>query len=343
MIEIDGSQSHGGGSILRLATGFSVLTQTPIKITNIRASRPKPGIQEQHIAGLRALNSLCEGKMLGDEIGSTELEFTPRPIGKSIADINIATAGSIGLVMQPILIACSNLNHPIKLRISGGGTVGKWAPPVSFLENVTFKHLEKMGFKIYLEVLRHGFYPKGGASVNIEIIPPGGILPLKIPELGNVFSVDGLSIDSNALRDGRVAERQKMSCQQALEKYFEGSAIVRDIGIEHADTDSPGSCLTCWIETDKTVLGTDMVGERGLRADIIGRTVADELLRLYESKATLDEMAADQILPFMLIAGNSIARIPRFTAHIETSIWLSEKFLGKRFTLEEENGVMVRT
>lgn len=343
MIEIDGSESHGGGSIVRLASGLAVLANIPIKITNIRAGRPKPGLQEQHLAGLKALNSLCEGKMTGDEIGSMEIEFYPKPVSKSVADISIATAGSIGLVLQPILMASLSSPHPIKLSISGGGTFGKWAPPIPFLENVTFKHLEKMGFKIYMEIIRHGFYPKGGANLNVEIIPPREISPLKIPEIGNVFSVDGISIDSTSLKDGRVAERQKYACREILEKYFEGSALVQDISIEHVNSDSPGSCLTCWIETEKTVLGSDMLGEPGLRADILGRSVAEEIIRLYESKATLDELASDQILPFMLFAGDSIARIPKLTEHIETSIWLSEKFLGKKFIIEEENGIIIRT
>ena len=340
MLEIDGSESHGGGSILRIASGLAVLTQTPIRITNIRSGRKNPGIQEQHLAALRALNSLCEGRMTGDEIGSKELEFFPNPIGKSMAEISISTAGSVALSLQPILIASASVRHPVRLKITGGGTMGKWAPPFPFLETVTFDMMKRMGYGIYSEVFRHGFYPKGGASVSIEISPPQEITPLKIPEPGRVLSVSGISIESKSLSQGRVAERQKYACQQMLEKYFEGSYIVKDFETEQVGTDSPGSCLTAWITRDNCVTGYGQVGEPGIRAEDIGRSVAESIIRIYESGATLDSHAADQILPFMLMAPGSVARIGEITGHMETSMWLSEKFLGRRFSIDREGGII---
>lgn len=343
MFEIDGSESHGGGSILRLATGFSVLTQTPIRITNIRAGRPRPGIQEQHLAGLRALNSLCEGSMTGDEIGSTEMEFTPGAIGKSNAEITIATAGSVGLVLQPILIASLSSRHSITLKIKGGGTIGKWAPPFNYLEKVTFRILEKMGFEIYSEVFREGFYPRGGADVSIEINPPDEIIPLKIPEPGRVLSVKGISIETSSLSPGRVAYRQKYACQHILEKYFQGTSLVEDFEAVNTGSDSPGSCLTSWIEHENCVNGFGQVGEAGLKAEEIGKNVAENIIRIYESGAALDEYAADQIIPFMAFAGNSIATAPKMTGHMRTSIWLSESFLGKKINIDEGKNVTIRT
>jgi len=44
-IEIDGSFGEGGGSILRLSAGYSVLFNQPIIISNIRANRPTPGLR----------------------------------------------------------------------------------------------------------------------------------------------------------------------------------------------------------------------------------------------------------------------------------------------------------
>lgn len=343
MIELDGSESHGGGSILRLATGFSVLTNTPMRIKNIRAGRPSPGIREQHLAGLRALNSLCEGSMRGDEIGSTELEFFPGVIGKSTAEIPIATAGSVGLVLQPILIASLSSRHAITLKIKGGGTMGKWAPPFNYMQNVTFRILEKMGFEIYSEVFREGFYPRGGADVSIEIKPPSEIISLRIPEPGRALSVKGISVESSSLGAGRIAERQKYACQQILEKYFQGTSLVGEFETARAGSDSPGSCLTSWIEHENCVKGFGQVGEIGLRAEDIGKNVAENVIRLHESGSTLDECAADQIIPFMAFAGNSIATAPKMTGHMRTSIWLSETFLGKKINVDEGKNITIMT
>lgn len=42
-LKIDGSTGEGGGQIIRTALSLSMLTGTPIEITNIRAGRAKSG------------------------------------------------------------------------------------------------------------------------------------------------------------------------------------------------------------------------------------------------------------------------------------------------------------
>ena len=54
-LEIDGSFGEGGGAILRLSAGYSVLFNKPLRIKNIRANRPKPGLRLQHLLGLKPL------------------------------------------------------------------------------------------------------------------------------------------------------------------------------------------------------------------------------------------------------------------------------------------------
>ena len=49
MIVIDGSFGEGGGQILRTSIALSAILGEPIKITNIRAKRPQPGLKRQHI------------------------------------------------------------------------------------------------------------------------------------------------------------------------------------------------------------------------------------------------------------------------------------------------------
>jgi RNA 3'-terminal phosphate cyclase (ATP) len=53
MLEIDGSQHSGSGSIVRLAAAYAALTSTPVHVVNARARRePKTGLRRQHCLAL---------------------------------------------------------------------------------------------------------------------------------------------------------------------------------------------------------------------------------------------------------------------------------------------------
>ena len=140
-LEIDGSYGSGGGQILRTSIGFSAFTGRPCRIFNIRAGRKKPGLREQHLPAIRAVSALSEGDLQGDEIGSSEIEFTPHEIRKDGVSIRISTAGSVGLVLQALMIA--SIGRKTLIKISGGATFAKWAVPVLYLQEVLAPMLAK--------------------------------------------------------------------------------------------------------------------------------------------------------------------------------------------------------
>ncbi|WP_456367357.1 RNA 3'-terminal phosphate cyclase, partial [Thermococcus sp.] len=76
-VEINGSYGEGGGQILRTAVALSVITGRPVRIYNIRANRPNPGLRTQHLHGILALKELSNARVRGAQVGSTRLEFIP--------------------------------------------------------------------------------------------------------------------------------------------------------------------------------------------------------------------------------------------------------------------------
>ena len=104
MLLIDGSYGEGGGQVLRTSIGLSALTGKPIKITNIRKGRCKEGLAEQHLQAVRAVAKICNAKVKGDELHSTKLEFTPKKVKAGKFNVMIGTAGSVGLLLQAMLI-----------------------------------------------------------------------------------------------------------------------------------------------------------------------------------------------------------------------------------------------
>ncbi len=77
-VDLDGSLGEGGGQILRTALSLSAVTGRPFAIERVRANRLKPGLRPQHREAARAVARIVNGRLVGDEVGSTRLEFTPR-------------------------------------------------------------------------------------------------------------------------------------------------------------------------------------------------------------------------------------------------------------------------
>ena len=58
----------------------SSLTPIPVHVTNIRKTRPSPGILAQHLAAIKIAGEFTDAKIKGNTIGSKDLELVPRVV-----------------------------------------------------------------------------------------------------------------------------------------------------------------------------------------------------------------------------------------------------------------------
>ena len=220
----------------------------------------------------------------------------------------------------------------MEIAVKGGATYGKFAPPVDYINLVLLPLLEKMGYRAKIDVLKHGFYPKGGAEVRMEIKRVGELKPLCMEERGEIKRIGGISLASKDLQRARVAERQVEGAESVLRGY-EGETEIKT---GYVNSLCPGSGLTLCAECENSFLGSDSLGERGKRAEEVGREAGEELASTLASGACLDEHAADQILPFLALAsGESEVTAEQITAHCRTNMWVIEKFLPVKFEVRE--------
>ncbi|MDR5695114.1 MAG: RNA 3'-terminal phosphate cyclase [Armatimonadota bacterium] len=327
MIEIDGAT--GGGSLVRLAVGLSAATGVPVRIVNIRGARPNPGLQAQHVAGVQVVAELCSAEVRGLRLGSRELEFYPGLIRRTSLQVEISTAGSIGLALQPVQIACLSATTPLTVSIVGGATFGRWAPPVPFLAMVNFPLLRRFGYPAQIDIERHGFYPEGGARARARFFPPRITGPIELLERGNLIRIGGVSVASHHLQRAQVAHRQARAAQEVLRPM----GVPVEIEVVYADTVCPGSGISLWAEFEGTILGADAIGEPGKRSEAVGREAAEGLLGEIHSAATVDRHMADQLIPFVGLFGG-VYRFRELTDHMRVNMDVVSRFTESTFQIE---------
>ena len=320
MLEINGNA--GGGSVVRIAVALSAMTQKPCKITHIREKRANPGMQAQHIAAVKAVATMCDASVTGCFVGSSGLEFTPKEMKGRTFELAVGTAGSIALVLQAIMIAALAAKEVVRVKITGG-TVNKWAPSLSYLQNVTLPILKKMGYDATVNVIKHGFYPKGGGIVE-AIIKPRTLKPVNLTERGGVTRVLGTALASSDLKKGKVTERM------AKTATIEGA----NIKAEYTETLSTGGIIDMFAQCEYSVLGVSVLAERDKSAESVGKEAASLLQEAIESNAAVDEHMADQILPFLAVAGGAV-RVPRITEHCIVNMNVINQFLKVPFSIKE--------
>ncbi len=349
MLVLDGSYLEGGGQIVRTALALSTITQKQFEVKDIRKNRPKPGLKNQHLFCIKALEKLCNAKTEGAELGSTHLKYSPEKIKPQTLSIDIGTAGSITLLLQSLLIPSTFANSKLRIKVTGGTDVS-WSPQFDYLNNIIIPQLRRYA-DIQTSLIKRGYYPKGGGKIDIKTKPKFNLENLSeapkinITEQYNLIQIKGISHASLDLQKANVAERQAKAAKLFLNKL---NCPVQ-IQTQYQQTLSTGSGITLWaifskdpdeIDINNPIrLGADSLGERGKRSEDVGKEAAEKLLKEIESKAPVDKHLADNLMPFLAIKGGKI-KTSEITSHTLTNIYVCEQFLGKLFEIDKENKII---
>jgi RNA 3'-phosphate cyclase len=323
MLEIDGAYGEGGGQLLRMAVALSAVRSIPIRIVRIRAGRPTPGLAAQHVAALRAVAALCGGEIEGLEIGSQEVVVRPGSIVAGRHAFDVGTAGSATLVLQASLPVAFAAPGPVTLRIVGGTDV-RWSPPVDYFARVFLPLLQSIGGRVTLEVLRRGYYPRGGGVLGATIEPVRVWSPLSLIERGAITRVRGIAHVAN-LPD-QIAKRMKHAAMRRLHG-------LADIKIEERvytgeDAVGQGGGVVLWAEATPTILGANSLAERGKSSERAGEEAAAGLRTEIESGASLDIHASDQLVVYLALArAPSEFLVREVSGHLATMAWLIPQFV----------------
>lgn len=327
LVIIDGGFGEGGGQILRSSLALAAALTAPVRIENIRARRPKPGLMHQHLAAARAAAKVCDGELTGAAKGSLELAFTPGAVRAGHYSREIGSAGSTTLIFQTLLPILMLAGRESVATIHGG-THNPMAPPFEYLSECYLPALRLLGIPADAELLLHGFYPKGGGAMRGTVEPwrecPG---PLDLTAEVDWGEPEATILIANLPE--HVAGRE----QTELSERLRLDPVAVKIEPLPGEVGPGNAALIRYRSGGRTALVTAF-GEPGKRAERVAQEAAREAKNFARSRAAVDPHLADQlILPLALGPGGRFSTC-EVTEHARTQAEVIHRFLGLTVSFE---------
>ncbi len=313
-LRIDGAEGEGGGQIVRTALGLSLVTGRPFHLVNIRARRERPGLLRQHLTAVEAAARIGDARVEGARLRNATLDFEPRGVGAGTHSFDVGSAGSATLVLETVLPALLLAKAPSRLTLFGG-THNPLAPPFDFLARVLVPALARMGARVRVDLVRHGFFPAGGGEIRAEIVP-SPLAPLLLMERGRIVR--------------RRAEALVSSLPLAIAERELRAVGWEDAEARPVESAGPGNALLLHVEAEHASELVTGFGARGVPAERVAQRALAEMERYLAADVPVGEHLADQLLVYLALAGGAFRTMP-LSSHARTNAALIERFLPVRF------------
>jgi RNA 3'-terminal phosphate cyclase (ATP) len=339
VFEVDGSVMEGGGQIIRMSIAFAALLKKPINLTKIRAGRTKPGLQAQHLNGIQLAAELCGARVDGCKLQSTQVQFVPGSASKLSSFVaDTKTAGATTLLAQVALpCALLGMNSATRLDLKGG-TNAEFAPQVEYYSQVFLPTLKKFGVSTKCNVIRKGYFPKGGGQILLDVSPVKELQPIDLTDFGDVKSVN-ICASVAGILNVKLAQEMARGAKDVLVEFLGRQSNVRvsvDAFKENEAFGNGNSILIIAETSTGCVLGSGRIGSRGKSGAELGIEAAEELIGSLKIRACLDQYLQDQTIIYMALAGGvSRVRTGPLTLHTKTAIHIAEMLSGAIFKVEQ--------
>jgi RNA 3'-terminal phosphate cyclase (ATP) len=326
-LKINGGHGEGGGQIIRSAIALSCITKQPIHLENIRKNRKISGLRPQHLTAINILQKIANAKVIGAEVGSTEIKFIPGDAKNLDLVEDVGTAGSIPLILQVLIPVVAMSKKQFNLRIKGGTDV-LWSPTIDYTQHVLQEAYSRMGINFSFELIKRGYYPKGGGEIKLQVNPSNvkSILFSK-RKTNKVKLICSFSKFTNNEIENKVYE---------IVKQLTDANFIVDVEIKSEEALDSGASLLIYSIDDDSIIGIDaLYNKKTSKFDLD----MDNFIKNY----AIDDNLADMlIVPASLASGKTILPVKEITKHLETNLFVTSKITGCKYGIgKTSNGFEV--
>lgn len=315
-LDINGGYGEGGGQIIRSAIALSCITKQPVHIENIRKNRKVPGLRPQHLTAITILQKISNAKVIGAEIGSTELKFIPTNIESLELVEDIGTAGSISLILQVLIPVVAISQKKLNLTIKGGTDV-LWSPTIDYTRHVLREAYSRMGIKFSLELTKRGYYPKGGGEVYLQVYP------------SRLKSISFTKRTTNNLKlictFSKIPEEKIREQIAEIKKKLTDKNYLVEVEIKNQEATDSGASLLIYSIDENSIIGVDaLLDKKTQRFNI-------EFDKFMNSLAIDDNLADMLVVPASLGNKKTTFQVREITKHLETNLFVTSKITGCKY------------
>jgi len=326
-LKINGGHGEGGGQIIRSAIALSCITKQPIHLENIRKNRKISGLRPQHLTAINILKKIANAKIIGAEVGSTEIKFIPGDAKNLDLIEDVGTAGSIPLILQVLIPVVAMSKKQFNLKIKGGTDVF-WSPTIDYTLHVLQEAYSRMGINFSLELIKRGYYPKGGGEIKLQVNPSNvKSIVFSKRKTNKIKLICSFSKFTNNEIENKVKE---------IVKQLTDADFIVDLEIKSEEALDLGASLLIYSIDDNSIIGMDaLYNNKTSKFDLD----IDNFIKNY----AIDDNLADMlIVPASLANGKTILPVKEITKHLETNLFVTSKITGCKYGIgKTSNGFEV--
>jgi len=330
---IAGARGGGGGQVLRAALSLSVVTGRPVRVVGIRLRRTPPGLTAAHMAAIRAAVRVCDGRVGGAEIGSTDVYFVPGKLHAAEFTESAGPAGDAGEVLQMVALPLSLAEGASRVTVRGA-THLPGGPTFDFLESDWAPAMREIGLPLSVKLVQSGYRPQGGGE--ILALVPGNARPKPFEKRmrGNLRMIRGSVFVS------RLPEAMATRIAREARRQLRRSGVAVKVDVVPRPAGGPGLGIHLVAVThDDGQYGFSFLAEKGRAAERIARRAVNVLFSWLDTGAALPQFLAEQILlPLCLANGPSTYTTSKVTGHLVDVAEVARRFLPVEIEIDRQEG-----
>ena len=300
--------------------------------------RKVPGLRRQHLTAIKAIADLFHAEVDNLKVGADWIRFIPSSdkFEEGSMKVDVQTAGSIPMILLTLIPAVSLSRKSLSVQITGG-TDTRMSPTADYLRYVVKEAYRNIGIKFWIQILRRGYYPKGGGTIIAEIYPSR--LPSSIELLATRQLTPSIASVCSQLPK-HVGERQISSALLRLEK---NGVQCNSYSSSFEASSSPGSSVLVYSKSDfGPYIGGDSIGEWDKSAERVGSEAADKFLENYRANVPVDFFLADMlVVPLSLMEGKSCYRVGKVTEHLKTNLHTASMVVGCKYNIQTADNTYI--